>query len=266
MSVLIRLLVVAVAVLLVAPFVAWAAPAVPPPSPGASGAAPTLPLPRLDFRVAPAQSPREVSTALQILLLLTVLTMAPALIIMVTSFTRIVIVLSLVRSAVGVPTIPPNQVVVGLALFLTFFTMAPVFSTVNERALQPYMRGEIGQSEAVRVATVPVREFMLRQVRERDLALFVSLAREARPARPDDVPTYVLVPAFVVSELRTAFLLGAIVFIPFLIIDMVVSSTLMSMGMLMLPPVLISLPFKLLLFVLVDGWYLITRALVQSVR
>jgi flagellar biosynthetic protein FliP len=233
---------------------------------GPAQGAPAIPLPRIDLQVSTAQSPRETGTALQILLLLTVLALAPALLIMLTSFTRMVIVLSLVRSAIGVPAIPPNQVVIGLALFLTFFTMAPVMGEMNRKALQPHLRGEVGRDEAVRLATGPLRAFMLRQVRERDLALFVSLAKEPRPRRPDDVPTYVVVPAFVISELRTAFLLGSLVFLPFLIIDMVVSSTLMSMGMIMLPPVLISLPFKLLLFVLADGWHLITRALVLSYR
>jgi flagellar biosynthetic protein FliP len=229
-----------------------------------ASAAPASPIPGVDVRVTSPQSPREVSQSIQILVLLTVLSLAPALLILTTSFTRIVIVLSLVRSAVGVPTIPPNQVIVGLSLFLTLFTMAPVLANVNESALQPYLRGDVPQQAAMDRASGPVRDFMIRQTRERDLALFVSLAKEARPQRPQDIPMYVVIPAFVISELRTAFMLGALIFIPFLVIDMVVSSTLMSMGMMMLPPAMISLPFKLLLFVLVDGWHLVARALVAS--
>ncbi len=224
------------------------------------------PLPVVELRVSTSDSPQQVSTTLQILLLLTVLATAPALLILMTSFTRIVIVLSLVRSAVGVPTVPPNQVVVGLALFLTLFTMAPTLDRANREGLQPYLRGELGQQAALDRTLRPFREFMLRQTRQEDLALFLSLGRLPRPRRPDDVPTYVLIPAFVVSELRTAFLLGSLLFLPFLIVDMVVSSVLVSLGMLMLPPVLISLPFKLLLFVFVDGWHLVARALIGSFR
>jgi len=204
--------------------------------------------------------------ALQILIGLTVLTLAPALLILVTSFTRIVIVLSFVRTAVGVPQTPPSQVIVGLSLFLTLFVMAPTWTKVNKQALQPYLQGEISQQEAYQKGIAPVRDFMFRQTRERDIALFVKLSKMKRPRTPDDVPTYVLIPAFVISELKTAFQMGFLIFIPFLIIDMVVSSTLMSMGMMMLPPSLISLPFKLLLFVMVDGWHLITRSLILSFR
>ncbi|MCS7172044.1 MAG: flagellar type III secretion system pore protein FliP [Armatimonadetes bacterium] len=224
------------------------------------------PLPVVELRVGASDSPQQVSGTLQVLLLLTVLATAPALLILMTSFTRIVIVLSLVRSAIGVPTIPPNQVVVGLALFLTLFTMAPTLDRANREGLQPYLRGELGQQAALDRTLRPFREFMLRQTREEDLALFLSMGRFPRPRRPDDVPTYVLIPAFVVSELRTAFLLGSLLFLPFLVVDMVVSSVLLSLGMLMLPPVLISLPFKLLLFVFVDGWHLVARALVGSFR
>ena len=229
-------------------------------------AAPTPPIPVVEFRLQPASDPQQVGTSLQVLLLLTALAIAPAALILLTSFTRIVIVLSLVRSAVGTPTVPPNQVVVGLALFLTLYTMAPTLDEANRAGLQPYLRGELQPQAAFERALKPFRAFMLRQTREADLALFVSMARLARPRRPEDVPTYVLIPAFVTSELRTAFLLGSLLFIPFLIVDMVVSSVLLSMGMLMLPPVLISLPFKLLLFVFVDGWHLVSRALVLSFR
>ncbi len=231
-------------------------------------AAPALsaPLPVVELRVTGSESPQQLSASLQVLLLLTVLATAPALLILMTSFTRIVIVLSLVRSAVGVPTVPPNQVVVGLALFLTLFTMAPTLDRANREGLQPYLRGELSQQAALDRTLRPLREFMLRQTRQQDLALFVSLARLPRPRTPEDVPTHVMIPAFVTSELRTAFLLGSLLFIPFLVVDMVVSSVLLSLGMLMLPPVLISLPFKLLLFVFVDGWHLVARALLLSFR
>jgi len=204
------------------------------------------------------------ATGVQLLLLLTTLSLAPALLIMVTSFTRIIIVLSLVRNAVGVPQLPPNQVLIGIGFLLTVFVMAPVWSTVNDQALQPYLAGEIGQAEAFELAEAPLRKFMLAQTRESDLALFVGLSQDTRPTTVDDVPTYVVIPGFIVSELKTAFLMGFIIFIPFLIIDIVVSSALLSMGMMMLPPVVVSLPFKILLFVLVDGWGLIIGSLVRS--
>ncbi len=212
----------------------------------------------------PSDDPRLVATAIQILLLLTVLSLAPAILVMVTSFTRIVVVLSLVRSAIGVPQLPPNQVLIGLALFLTAFVMAPVIREVNDEALQPYLAGTIGQEEALARAEAPLREFMLKQTRESDLAVLMKIAGEPKPENADDIPTYVLVPAFTLSELKTAFQMGFVMFVPFLIIDLVVSSALLSMGMMMLPPVVISLPFKLLLFVLVDGWSLIVGSVVGS--
>lgn len=212
----------------------------------------------------PPQDPGTTSVAIQLLLLLTVLSLAPAILVMVTSFTRIVVVLSLVRSAIGVPQLPPNQVLIGLALFLTAFVMAPTLREVNEEALQPYLAGSLSQEEAFARAEDALRAFMLRQTRESDLALFLKLSNEPRPETPDDVPTYVLVPAFTISELKTAFQIGFIMFIPFLVIDLVVSSALLSMGMMMLPPVVVSLPFKLMLFVLVDGWSLIAGSLVGS--
>jgi flagellar biosynthetic protein FliP len=221
-------------------------------------------IPRVSVGVDSSTAPGDVSTGLQIVFLLTILTLAPSLLIMVTSFTRTVIVLSLVRNAMGIPQLPPNQVLVGLSLFLSFFVMAPTWNRINAEALQPYMAGDMKQSEAVDKAMVPVREFMLKQTREKDLALFVSLSKIDRPHTADDIPTYVVVPAFVIGELKTAFQMGFLIFVPFLIIDIVVSSTLMSMGMLMLPPVMISLPFKLLLFVMVDGWHLIVKSLVES--
>lgn len=205
-----------------------------------------------------------VSGSLQIMLLITALSLAPAILTMLTAFTRIVIVLSFVRTALAAPQVPPNQVLVGLALFLTIFVMAPTWNAINQEALQPYLVDEISQEEALDISLGHVREFLFRQTRERDIALFVSLADLPRPESPDDVPTYVLIPAFTISELKTAFQMGLIIFVPFLVIDMVVSSALMSMGMMMLPPSLISLPFKLLLFVMVDGWHLIVRSLVTS--
>jgi flagellar biosynthetic protein FliP len=211
-----------------------------------------------------AKGPQDVSNSLQILLLLTVLSLAPAMLMMLTSFTRIIIVLSFTRSAIGTQQVPPNSVLIGLALFLTIFTMAPVWTQINSSALQPYMRHEITFDNAIERASGPVRGFMFRQVREKDIALFINLAHIQRPSKEADVPTYVLIPAFLISELRTAFSIGFIIFIPFLIIDMVISVTLMSMGMMMLPPVVISLPFKILLFVLVDGWHLIIKSLALS--
>ncbi|MCL4294716.1 MAG: flagellar type III secretion system pore protein FliP [Anaerolineae bacterium] len=209
-------------------------------------------------------NPQVVSGGLQIMLLLTVLSLAPAVLVMVTAFTRIIIVLSFVRSALAVPQLPPNQVLIGMALFLTFFVMAPTWNQINEQALQPYLNEEIDQKTAYERGVEPIRVFLFRQTRERDLALFVDLAKLPRPKAQADIPTYVLIPAFIISELKTAFQMGVIVFIPFLIIDMVVSSALMSMGMMMLPPSIISLPFKLLLFVMVDGWHLIVRSLMLS--
>jgi flagellar biosynthetic protein FliP len=216
------------------------------------------------LEIGDAATPQGTVGALQVLLLLTVLTLAPAVLILMTAFTRIVIVLSVARSAIGIPQVPPNQVVVGLALFLTFFVMAPVWSAVNQEAVQPYLAGEIDQTTALEQTEAPLRAFMLRQTREEDLALFVSLAQMDRPRTPDDVPSYVLIPSFVISELRTAFQMAFVIYVPFLVIDMVVSTTMLAMGMLMLPPTLISLPFKLLLFVMVDGWHLLTRSLVLS--
>jgi len=220
--------------------------------------------PRLSLNVEGNPGPQQMAVGLQILILLTVLTLTPALLIMVTAFTRIVIVLSLLRNALGIPQLPPNQVLLGLSLFLTFFVMSPTWTAINDQALQPYLAGQMDQQTALERGIAPLRTFMLKQTRERDLSLFVQLAKTPRPRTADDVPTYVLVPAFIISELKTAFQMGFVIFIPFLVIDIVVSSTLMSMGMLMLPPVMISLPFKILLFVLVDGWHLISRSLVMS--
>jgi flagellar biosynthesis protein FliP len=214
--------------------------------------------------VVDPNNPGNVSAAIQILLLVTVLSLAPAILVMVTSFTRTIIVLSLVRNAIGIPQLPPNQVLIGLALFLTIFVMAPTVKVVNDEAIQPYMNGQITQQQAMENAEIPLRDFMFSQVRESDVALFMRLSGNSKPANVDEVPTYVLIPAFIISELKTAFQMGFIIFVPFLIIDLVVSSALLSVGMMMLPPVIVSLPFKILLFVLVDGWALIIGSLVGS--
>jgi flagellar biosynthetic protein FliP len=224
---------------------------------------PGMPSISIHFGGGPGGGPAPV---VELALLLTVLSFAPAILIMFTSFTRIVIVLSLLRNAIGVPTVPPNMVVTGLALVLTFFTMAPTLQQVQADALGPYMAGSITAEQAVDAAQRPLRGFMLRQTHERDLALFVRMAKIERPARPQDVPTYVLVPAFVTSELSTAFVLGTLVFLPFVVVDLVVSSTLLSLGMFMLPPTVISLPVKLLLFVLSHGWDRVVGGLVAGVH
>jgi flagellar biosynthetic protein FliP len=204
------------------------------------------------------------STAVQVLVVLTVLALAPSILIMMTGFTRILIVLSFVRNALGTPTMPPNQVLIGLSLFLTLFVMFPTLSAINKTAVQPYTEKQITQQQALNRAQIPIREFMFEQVNDDDLALFIKLADMEKPETRADVPTWVLIPAFIISELKTAFQIGFLIFIPFLIIDMVVASTLMSMGMIMLPPVMISLPFKILLFVLVDGWNLTIESLVAG--
>lgn len=209
-------------------------------------------------------TPQQMSVVVQILLLLTVLSLAPALIMMVTSFTRIVVVLSFLRHALGTQQSPPNQVLISLALFLTLFVMSPVWQKVNTEALQPYLEQKASQSEALERAADSARGFMLKQVREKDLALFVDMAKLPPPNVASEVPIHVVIPAFMISELRTAFQIGFLIFLPFLIIDIVVASILMSMGMMMLPPVMVSLPFKLILFVLADGWFLVVGSLVKS--
>jgi flagellar biosynthetic protein FliP len=204
------------------------------------------------------------SQTVSIILLLTVLSIAPALLMLCTAFTKIIVVLSLTRNALGTPTIPPNQVLAGLALFLSLFIMAPVLSEMNDQAVQPYLKGTISQTEAYNQGVKPLRTFMLKETRKTELATMTALSKSPKPANADEVPMTTLVPAFVLSELKSAFIIGFIIFIPFLVIDLVVSSSLMSMGMMMLPPVMISLPFKLLLFVMVDGWDLIATALITS--
>ena len=229
-------------------------------------AAPDIPIPRIGLDLRPAETPEDVALSLQILFLLTVLSLAPAILIMTTSFTRIVIVLSFIRNALSTQKTPPNQVLIGLALFLTLFVMSPVMSEVNQQAFRPYMEEEIGFEEALNRAMQPLRQFMLRQTRQKDLALFINLSGEGRVQDVNQVSNRALIPAFIISELKTAFQMGFLLFVPFLVIDMVVASTLMSMGMMMLPPVLISLPFKILLFIMVDGWNLVVQSLITGFR
>lgn len=222
----------------------------------------TLPSVNLGFKST--NNPQEIVSTLKILIILTVLTLAPAIMIMMTAFTRIIIVLSFVRQALGTQQMPPNQLLVGLAMFLTFFIMAPFFNKINNDALQPFLNNQISQEQAVEKSLAPLRVFMFHQTRSTDLELFVRLAKMTTPKTRADVPTTVLIPAFVLSELKTAFQIGFIIYLPFLVIDMVAASVLMAMGMMMLPPVVISLPFKIMLFVLVDGWTLLIGSLVKT--
>lgn len=221
-------------------------------------------LPTIDLQINSSDEPQEVANSLKILALLTVLSLAPAIMILMTSFTRIVIVFSFLRNALATQQMPPNQVLVGIALFLTFFIMNPVWTNINQNALQPYINNQISQEVALERAQEPLREFMLAHTREKDLALFVNFSQMPKPNSPDEVPMSAIIPAFAISELKTAFTIGFVLYIPFMVIDMVVASVLMSMGMMMLPPMMISLPFKLLLFVLVDGWNLIVETLLRS--
>jgi len=221
-------------------------------------------LPKISVGIEQSDSPQDLSVTLQIVLLLTVLSLAPSIVIMMTSFTRIVVSLSFLKNAMGQQQTPPAQLLIGLSLILTFFIMAPTAEKVYQNGVKPYMDGKITKEEALENGLQPVRQFMLNQVREKDLGLFVKLAGLPKPQSVEELPLRVVLPAFVISELRIAFQIGFVLFIPFLIIDMVVASVLMSMGMLMLPPIMVAMPFKLLLFVLVDGWYLIVHSLVAS--
>ncbi len=223
-----------------------------------------LNLPTITFGVEEADSPQQVSGALQVLLLLTVLSMAPAIILMTTCFTRIVIVLGFVRQAMGTQNMPPTQVIIGLALFLSLFIMSPVIKAINDNALQPYLNETISQQEAFTLALEPIRAFMLSQVDEAELMLLADITLSEEPHDETEIPTLTLIPAFMLSELKKAFQMGFMIYIPFLVIDMIVASILMAMGMMMLPPVIISMPFKLLLFVLVDGWNLVVGSLLKS--
>ncbi len=221
-------------------------------------------LPKISIGVEQSDEPGDLSVALQIILLLTVLSLAPSIVIMMTSFTRIAVSLSFLKNALGQQQTPPAQLLIGLSLILTFFVMAPTAEKVYVDGVKPYMEGEKTKDEALKDGLKPIRQFMLKQVREKDLGLFVKLSGIPKPNSAEDLPLRVILPSFVISELRMAFQIGFVLFMPFLIIDMVVASVLMSMGMLMLPPVMVAMPFKLLLFVLVDGWYLIVQSLVQS--
>lgn len=221
-------------------------------------------IPSVNFGFKQTQNPTEVVNTVKMVLVLTVLTLAPAILIMMTGFTRILIVLSFLRQAIGVQQMPPNQMLVGLSLFLTFFIMGPAFTEINQKALQPYMNNQLTQDQALENTLAPLRKFMFNQTRDQDLALFVKLAQVEKPKTRADVPTLVLVPAFIVSELKTAFMIGFIIFLPFLIIDILAASVLMAMGMMMVPPAVIALPFKIMLFVLVDGWSLLIGSMVKS--
>lgn len=232
---------------------------------GCAGATQTT-APGLTLSMNPTGQANEVTSGVQLLVLLTILSLAPSILILATSFTRIVIVLSLLRNAIGTPTAPPNQVVIGLALLLTFFSMSPIISKINNDAIKPYTANQIDQDTFLKKTMDPIREFMFKNTREKDLELFLSMNNSPRPNSLQDIDTVVLMPAFVISELKTAFTMGFVIYVPFLIIDMVVSSILLSMGMMMMPPSLVSLPFKLLLFVMVDGWYLIARSLLLSFK
>ncbi len=236
------------------------AQAVPPVSP----ARPAQPISLTISGVDDLMGPGRISTGLQLLVLLTILTLVPAILMMLTGFVRIVVVLGFVRRAMGMQEVPPNQVVLGLALVLTLFVMSPTLSQVNEEALQPYIAGQLTPQEAYQYGMEPVREFLFSHCRKTDLALFVRLSRIDQPKTKADIPAHVLIPAFMISELKTAFIIGFVIYVPFLVIDMVVASILLSMGMMMLPPVIISLPFKVLLFVLVDGWNLIIGSLMET--
>ncbi|MFB5673606.1 flagellar type III secretion system pore protein FliP [Paenibacillus terreus] len=229
-----------------------------------TAASAAAPIPDISIDIGSQDSGQPGTSSLSIILLITVISVAPALLMLMTSFTRIVIVLGFVRTSLGTQQMPPNQVLVGLALFLTLFIMAPTFSAMNETALQPYLKGELSQSEALEKAQEPIKTFMFKHTREKDLLLFMKYTKMEKPSNYQEIPLTVMVPAYAISELKTAFQMGFMIFIPFLIIDIVVSSTLMAMGMMMLPPVMISLPFKILLFVLVDGWYLVVKSLLLS--
>ncbi len=223
-----------------------------------------LPFPPLELRIGEGDEPAQMSSLFKIVGLLTVLSLAPAILVTMTAFTRIAVVLSFIRHALGVQGLPPSQVMVSLALFLTLFVMAPVGRRVHQEAVRPYLDGEIGDAQALEAATGPIRTFMLAQTREKDLALFYEISRTDRPRSPENVSMTLLLPAFVISELRTAFEMGFLIFLPFLLVDLVVSSVLMSMGMVMLPPALIALPLKVMLFVLADGWHLVVGSVAKS--
>ncbi|NHN28370.1 flagellar type III secretion system pore protein FliP [Paenibacillus agricola] len=222
------------------------------------------PIPGINIDFGSSSNAAGASNTINIIILITILSIAPAILVLMTSFTRIIIVLGFVRTALGTQQMPPNQVLIGLALFITFFIMAPTLGELNESALQPYLKGEINQNVALEKGSVTMKKFMFQHTRQKDLKLFLDYSKAAPPSGVEDTPLTALVPAYAISELKTAFQMGFMIFIPFLVIDMVIASTLMAMGMMMLPPVMISLPFKILLFILVDGWYLVVRSLLLS--
>ncbi len=229
-----------------------------------SAMAEAVTLPTVQVGLQETDNPKDVATIIEILLMFTILSVAPAILLMTTCFTRLVIAFSFLRTAMGTQQMPPTQVLIGLSLFLTLFIMSPVLKQINDQAVKPYISEEVNLEQAFKTGLQPLRSFMFKQTREKDLALFLSMAKLEKPANKNEVPSSILIPAFMISELKTAFQIGFILFLPFLVIDMVVASVLLSMGMMMLPPVMVSLPFKLLLFVLVDGWHLIVGSLVQS--
>ena len=224
----------------------------------------TLPIPKIDISVDNASTPQQYVGNIKLLVMLTILTLLPSFIMMMTSFVRIIVVFGFLRTAMGTQQSPPNQVLVGLALFLTVFIMQPVYNKVNTNAIQPYMENKITQDQAIEEGSKPLREFMLKQTRQKDFQLFIDAAKLDYKVTKDNAPLYVVVPSYMISELKTSFQIGFLIYIPFMIIDLVVGSVLMSMGMMMLPPAMISLPFKLLLFVMVDGWYLLVKSLIMS--
>ena len=223
-------------------------------------------IPSVNVEVGTAENPEQVASTLQVIAILTLATIAPGILMMTTSFVRIVVIIGFLRNALATQNVPPNQVIVSLAMFLTFYIMAPYWSQANDNGLQPYLAGQISQEEAITNVLEPMREFMFRQTREPDLALFVNLSEAERPNSQEDVSTFTLIPAFIISELKTAFQIGFMLYVPFIVIDMIVATTLMSMGMMMLPPVMISLPFKILLFVMIDGWHLLIQSIIVSFR
>ncbi len=220
--------------------------------------------PTVSLGVGTANTPQEFTQGVQILILLTILTLAPSILIMTTAFIRIIIVLALTRQAIGTASLPPNQVLAGLALILTFFVMAPTINKINDTAVQPYLKNQITQQVALEKASVPIREFMIKHTEEKEIAMFLKMAKLEKPKNWMEVPTYIILPSFVLSELKTAFIIGFVIFLPFLVIDIIVASILVSMGMIFLPPTTVAMPFKLILFVIIDGWYLITKSLLES--
>jgi len=229
-------------------------------------AAAAAPIPKISLGISQSNNPQDLATSLQIMFLLTILSLAPAILMLLTSFTRIIIVLSFLRQALGTPTIPPNQVLLSFALFLTFITMSPVINQIYKNAYKPFVEKKISQSVAANNAIEPVREFMFRQTREKDIKLFMNASKLPKPRVKKDIPTMILIPSFAMSELKTGFEMGFALFLAFIIIDMVVASILMSLGMMMIPPMMVSLPIKILIFVMADGWYLVAQSLIQSIR